>query len=229
VTRTAQPVPPSPTSNARQPVSPGLARAPSLPLPRRRRRRGLLAIAVVMVVLGALGAAFLATSLGETSSVIAVARAVPWGQELTAADLTEANVSSDPALEPIPWAERNQVIGMVATTTLTTGSLLTREALSATRLPPTGKQLVGVAVAQGQAPVTPLVPGDAVLLVPVSSDAGRTGSTTVSPVEGTVVSAGPVGTDGRRVVDVLVDESDGPDVAANAAAGGLAIIVVASR
>ena len=150
-------------------------------------------------------------------------------RSLTAADLAEANVSSDPALEPIPWAERNQVIGMVATTTLTTGSLLTRGALSTTRLPPTGKQLVGIAVAQGQAPVTPLVPGDAVLLVPVSGDAGGAGPTTVSPVEGTVVSSGPLGTDGRRVVDVLVDESDGPSVAASAAAGGLGIVVVASR
>jgi hypothetical protein len=182
-----------------------------------------------MVVLGALGAAFLATSLGETSSVIAVAREVPWGQELTAADLAEAHVVSDPELEPIPWTERDQMIGMVATTTLTSGSLLTRGAVSATRLPPTGKQLVGIPVAQGQAPVTPLAPGDAVLLVPVSGDAGGTGPTPVAPVEGTVVNSGAVGSDGRRVVDVLVDESDGPEVAASAAAGGLAIVLVASR
>jgi flagella basal body P-ring formation protein FlgA len=182
-----------------------------------------------MVVLGALGAAFLATSLRETNSVIAVAREVAWGQELTAADLAEASVSSDPALQPIPWTERNQVIGMVATTTLTTGSLLTREAISPTRLPPTGKQLVGIAVAQGQAPVTPLKPGDAVLLVPVSGDSSGAGQTTVSAVEGTVVKSGPVSTDGRRVVEVLVDESDGPRVAASAAAGSLAIVVVASR
>jgi hypothetical protein len=45
----------------------GLPRAPVLPPPRRRRRPALLALAVTMVVLGALGATYLATSLGQTS------------------------------------------------------------------------------------------------------------------------------------------------------------------
>src|SRR3954451_22143046 len=89
----------------------GLSRAPVLPPPRRRRRPALLALAVTMVILGALGAAYLATSLGRTSSVIAVAREVPWGQTLTAADLVEARISADPALQPIAYAERDQVIG----------------------------------------------------------------------------------------------------------------------
>src|SRR3712207_3312030 len=115
---------------------------PALTPPRRRRRPALLALALTMVVLGALGAAYLATSLGKTSPVIAVAREVPWGQQLTAADLVEARVSVDPALTPIPYAQRDQVIGMVAATTLTPGSLLTREALTEQLLPPVGQQLV---------------------------------------------------------------------------------------
>ncbi|HEX2297071.1 MAG TPA: SAF domain-containing protein, partial [Pseudonocardiaceae bacterium] len=130
----------------------GSSRAPALPPPRRRRRPALLALALTMVVLGALGAAYLATSLGETSPVIAVAREVPWGQQLTAADLVEARVSADPALTPIPYAQRDQVIGMVAATTLTPGSLLTREALTEQSLPPSGQQLVGVGVSAVQLP-----------------------------------------------------------------------------
>src|SRR3954451_8903354 len=85
----------------------GLPRAPALPPPRRRRRPALLALAVAMVVLGALGAAYLATALGQTSPVIAVAREVPWGRQITAADLVEARVSADPALDPIPYGERD--------------------------------------------------------------------------------------------------------------------------
>jgi hypothetical protein len=125
------------------------------------------------VVLGALGAAYLATSLGQTSPVIAVAREVAWGQTVTAADLVEARVSADPALVPIPYAERDQVIGMVAATTLTPGSLLTREALTEQPLPPPGQQLVGVGVSAVQLPTTPLRPGDDVLLVPVAGSGGR--------------------------------------------------------
>src|SRR3712207_8824186 len=83
----------------------GASRAPALPPPRRRRRPALLSLALAMVVLGALGAAYLATSLGQTSPVIAVAREVPWGQTVTAAHLVEARVSANPALAPIPYAE----------------------------------------------------------------------------------------------------------------------------
>ncbi len=208
----------------------GLPRAPVLPPPRRRRRPALLALAVSMVVLGALGATYLATSLGQTSPVIAIAREVPWGQPLTAADLVEARISADPALEPIPYVDRNQVIGLVAATTLKPGSLLTRDALTDQRLPAPGQQLIGVGVPPVQLPATPLRAGDDVLLVPVA--AGSVPATTegaASAVEATVVQTGAPGTDGLRVVDVLVDAADGPDVAARAAAGLIAIVVVAGE
>lgn len=210
----------------------GSARAPALPPPRRRRRPALLALALTMVVLGALGAAYLATSLGATSPVIAVAREVPWGQQLTAADLVEARVSADPVLTPIPYAQRDQVIGMVAATTLTPGSLLTREALTEQPLPPAGQQLVGVGVSAVQLPTTPLRPGDDVLLVPVAgSREAQSPAGPVAPrtVPATVVRSGSPGTDGLRVVDVLIDADDGPDVAARAAAGLVAIVVVAGE
>jgi hypothetical protein len=208
----------------------GLPRAPVLPPPRRRRRPALLALAVSMVVLGALGATYLATSLGQTTAVIAIAREVPWGQTLTAADLVEARISADPALEPIPYVDRDQVIGLVAATTLRPGSLLTRNALTDQRLPAPGQQLIGVGVSLVQLPTTPLRPGDDVLLVPVA--AGSAPATTEGGprvVEATVVKSGPPGTDGLRVVDVLVDAADGPDVAARAAAGLIAIVVVAGE
>ncbi len=210
----------------------GSSRAPALPPPRRRHRPALLALALTMVVLGALGAAYLATSLGATSPVIAVAREVPWGQQITAADLVEARVSVDPAVTPIPYAQRDQVIGMVAATTLTPGSLLTREALTEQPLPPVGQQLVGVGVSAVQLPTTPLRPGDDVLLVPVAGSGGAGAPAAVGtprPVAATVVRSGSPGTDGLRVVDVLVDAADGPDVAARAAAGLIAIVVVAGE
>jgi hypothetical protein len=208
----------------------GLPRAPVLPPPRRRRRPALMALAVSMVVLGALGATYLATSLGQTSPVIAIAREVPWGQPLTAADLVEARISADPALEPIPYVDRDQVIGLVAATALKPGSLLTRDALTDQRLPAPGQQLIGVGVSPVQLPTTPLRPGADVLLVPVA--AGSAPATTegaASVVEATVVQTGAPGTDGLRVVDVVVDAADGPDVAARAAAGLIAIVVVAGE
>ncbi len=207
----------------------GMSPAPVLPPPRRRRRPALLALAVAMVVVGALGAAHLATSLGETSSVIAVAREVPQGQMLTAADLVEARVPADPALAPIPYADRDRVIGLLAAGTLTRGSLLTADALTGQRLPPPGQQLVGIGVSAVQLPATALQPGDGVLLVSVAADGTADGAASAAPrtVAASVVTSGEPGTDGLRVVDVLVAAADGPDVAARAAAGQVAIVVVA--
>ncbi len=210
----------------------GLPRAPLLPGPRRRRRPALLALAAAMVVLGALGAAYLATSLGQTSAVIAVAREVPQGQTITAADLVEARVSPDPALTPIPFGDRDQVIGLLAATTLTQGSLLTAEAVTAERLPPPGQHLVGVGVSAMQLPTTALRPGDQVLLVPVAEDTApsTTPDTTAGAappeVPATVVGAGSPAPDGLRVIDVLVEAAEGPEVAARAAAGRIAIVLV---
>ncbi|TQN44092.1 SAF domain-containing protein [Blastococcus colisei] len=206
---------------------PGLSRAPTLFPPRRRRRPALLALAVAMVVLGALGASFVATSLGQTTSVVALTRAVPWGQKVTDADLVEARIAADPALSPIPYADRDEVIGMIAATDLTAGSLLTREALTDERFPPPGQHLVGVAVTTAQVPATPLRSGDEVLLVPMATEGmAPAGAPTPGPVQATVANTGPVGVDGLRVVDVLVDDVDGADVAARAAAGLVVIVVV---
>lgn len=212
-------------------VSPPLVKAPALPPPRRRRRPALLALAIVMIVLGALGAAYLATSLGRTSVVIAVARPVAWGQTITAADLVEARVPADPALTPIPYADREEVIGGTAAIDLVPGSLLTRDAVTDQRFPPLGQQLVGVGVSAAQLPATPLRPGEDVLLVALAADGGipDASGTAPSAVEATVLRSGEPGPDGLRVVDVLVDASDGPDVAARAAAGLIAIVVVAGE
>lgn len=206
---------------------PGLSRAPTLPPPRRRRRPALLALAVAMVVLGALGASFVASSLGQTTSVVALARVVPWGQTLTDADLVEARIAADPVLSPIPYADRDEVIGMIAATDLTAGSLLTREALTDERFPPPGQHLVGVAVTTAQLPATSLRSGDQVLLVPIASEGvAPDAAAAPGPVQATVANTGPVGVDGLRVVDVLVDDTDGADVAARAAAGLVVIVVV---
>ena len=210
-------------------VPPPLPQAPVLPPPRRRRRPALLALAVAMVVLGALGAAYLATSIGQTTSVIAVARPVAWGQTITAADLVEARIAADPALTPIPYTDLDQVIGRTAATDLLPGTLLTGGATTDQRLPPPGQQLVGIGLPAVQLPVTPLRPGDDVLLVPLSTDGQAAPTASTVTAAATVVRAGDPGTDGRRIVDVLVDEADGPDVAARSAAGLIALVVVAGE
>lgn len=199
-----------------------------LPGPRRRRQPKLVVLAVVLVAMGALGSVLLATGLGDRVSVVAVAAQVSSGDPIQRGDLVQARVSADPALQPIPWSEVDAILGMFAATNLVPGSLLTLEQVTAEQLPPDGMQLVGVAVPAGQLPATPLLAGDRVLLIPVALSESGLAADQGSPIEATVVRVGPVGVDGSRVVDVLVDDAEGRTVA-GLSAGGLLAIVLVSR
>ena len=210
-------------------ASPEMLAAPTMAPPRRRRQPRLLATAAVLMVLGALAAVWVVNAIGERVSVVAVAAEVRYGEVVERGDLVEAQFSVDEALSPVLFSEVDELVGMTAATDLLPGSLLTREQLTREQLPPDGSQLVGVAVPSGQLPATPLRPRDEVLLVPVIiADGSGSAEGLPSPYEGVVVTVGPVGVSGTRVVDVLVDDRDAADVASRGAASGLAI-VLASR
>lgn len=207
-------------------ASPEMLAAPEMKAPRRRRQPRMLALAVATMVLGALGAVWAVNALGERVSVVAVAEEVRYGEVVERADLVEAQISVDDALSPVLFADVNDLVGMIAATDLLPGTLLTRDQLTRDQLPPEGFRLVGVAAPAGQLPATELRPRDEVLLVPVSTADGSDSEEALpSPYEGVVVAVGPVGVDGSRVVDVLVDDQDAAAVASRGAAGGLAIVL----
>jgi len=217
-----------PGSNERlSAASPEMLAAPAISPPRRRRQPRLLALAVAMMVLGALGAVWAVTAFGGRVSVVAVAGEVRYGEVVERADLVEAQIASDAALAPVPFAQVDELVGMIAATDLLPGTLLTRDQLTSEQLPPEGSRLVGVAVPSGQLPATQLRPRDEVLLVPVVvAEGGGSVDGLPSPYLAVVVAIGPVGADGTRVIDVLVDDLDAVDVASRSAVRGLAIVLV---
>ena len=92
--------------------------------------------------------------------------------------------------------------------------------------------LVGIELKPAQLPARTLKPGDAVILVvvPPSSLAGvpdPQASSNSRPVTitATVAGAAPPETNGNVRVDVAVAQSDGPTVAAMAAAGRIVIVL----
>ena len=95
------------------------AAPPAVAPPRTRRRTGVLAAGVALVALGALGAAYLAQTVGGTVAVLAVVRDVAPGQVVQAADLTIADINTDPALSPVPADRLQSVIGQRAAAALT--------------------------------------------------------------------------------------------------------------
>jgi hypothetical protein len=200
---------------------------PALP---RRRRMGLLALGIVLVVVGAVVGYLVVATTGVTRPYLAMSHDVPYGGVITADDLTVVNINPAAGLSVVPAADSRQVIGLHATTDLHAGTLLSRSEVAAVTVPAPGQQVLALDLEPGQLPGSITV-GGAVLLaiVPDSTsgvpDPNATGNASTTTIQATVV-AGPVTeSDGNVRVDVAVDATDAPTVAAMSAAGRIVLIV----
>lgn len=202
--------------------------APILPQPKRRRRPAILIAGVLLVAVGAVTAYSLAAASTHRTSVIALAADIAWGETITAADIVEAQIVTDPALQPIAWPDRLQVIGQLAAIDLPAGSLLTTRGVMGEQVPSEGQALVGVAVKVGQMPATTLAPGQQVRVSHTAAkQIGDDGAT--ASVSAVVYRIGELDAAGGRTIDVLVAETDADTVAGWSATGSASIVVVAGR
>lgn len=200
---------------------------------RRRVSRRSLALSILVVLLGGLGAYSAGELLTAHTDVLAVARDVPVGSPLTAEDLVVASVTSDPHLSPIPAEQLPQVIGLVAQVPLARGELLTQAQVGAAAGLPTGEVLVALPLQEGQFPVSGLVPGQHVLVVATPGSSAVTVPAAVDvetdepSVEAVVVEVGAVNpTTQVTVVDVRLPEEQGASMAGLASTGRLALVVL---
>jgi hypothetical protein len=202
-------------------VRPGQLR----PLP-RRRRPGMIALAVALIGVGILGGAALFQRVNHQVPVLLVTTAVPAGSTVTAADLSTTSIVLGAGLKAIPAGQEHQVVGLVAATALRPGTLLAASELTTTLPPSRSQQLVPVALKPSQLPASGLEPGDQVIVV-----SAPPGSNNVAPQPGPsipglveAVSVRP-DQDGNDVVDLLVAAANGTDLAREAAAGNIALVV----
>ncbi|MET8041552.1 SAF domain-containing protein [Micromonospora sp. NPDC005215] len=131
----------------------------------RRVRPGLLGLAVLLIALGGLGAAFAVTSVRATGSYLAVARPVEVGREVTAADLITVQVAGGQGLRPVPAGRLDEVVGKRAAVTLVPGTLLTLGQITDNPLLGPDQQQIALGLKTAQVPARQLHPGDKVLLV----------------------------------------------------------------
>jgi hypothetical protein len=198
---------------------------PLAPLPKSRRRPALLALAACLMAVGVLTGGVLVNGAGDRQSVLAVARAVAFGQVITADDLTRAEVSHDPAVATVPSSDLGQIVGRVAVTNLTPGSLLTRAAASDVAPPTQGQVLVAIAVPASRMPAGSLQPGDRVLVVNTPAAGADPPTLPPTTIAATVVRLGAPDINGLTVVDVTVATADGPALAARSATGRIALVL----
>lgn len=204
--------------------------SPLMPLPRRRRPMMIVA-AALLIGLGILISVALYQRVNREVQVLVVQRDVAAGSVITAADLGTASIAAT-GVSDIPAQQRNQVIGLVAASSLHPGMLLAATDLVTSLPPPPGKVLVAVSMRPSALLASGVAVGDHITLIATpgvigeNSSAGSPNDSLVTPVAGVVqaVDATP-NQDGEVVVDVLVPTGAGAAVLQQDSTGQIGLIV----
>ncbi|MQA95044.1 MAG: hypothetical protein GEV11_10490, partial [Streptosporangiales bacterium] len=201
---------------------------------RRERRPALAALAVLLIIGGALVSAMLVIRSGDRESVIAIARPVAAGQRIPPDALREVQVSADSGVATVPWAQRGEVVRFYAKVGLVPGALLSRQMVAAGADIGGGNVVVGLALKPGQLPAAGLRPGDRVrayAVRPVGSAGQSDQGGTVLADSGTVYDVRSddrmrAGSSGTVSVSVVVPAGDAPALANAASAGAVAVALL---
>ncbi|WBB82447.1 SAF domain-containing protein [Micromonospora sp. WMMD882] len=191
-------------------------------------RPGLLGLAVLLIALGGLGAAFAVTSVRATGTYLAIARPVAVGAELSRDDLMSVQVAGGQGLKPIDVDRIDEMLGKRAAVTLTPGTLLTEAQLTDEPMLGSGQQQLALGVKPYGVPSRKLRPGDKVQLMsmPAKTTDGRTTSSSTR-FNATVVDSDTSDTSIVTVYLVLATR-DVPAVVALAAEQRVAIVLTGS-
>lgn len=157
------------------------------PGPPRQRRPALAALALLLIVGGALLAGVLALRMDSREAVLVARTDIAPGTQITEEMLAEAQVASD-TLHTIDVEQAAQVVGTYATTTIPADSLVEESSLSAEAPVSGDRAVVAVALNPALTP-TDLTSGDLVEVVRVSgSSGGGSSNQATSLTEGLVLS-----------------------------------------
>lgn len=199
-----------------------------LPQQARQRRPALAALAVLLVLGGALVTTLLVMRADERISVIRITKKIGAGQRFDRGVLQEALIADD-GVAYWSWLQRDQVAATVATVTVLPGTLLTRPMAAANGSGAVGGKSVrvGLALKPGQAPYD-LRRGEHVQLIHVPARRPNSEPPTLVAEEAVVESVSYTSESASQAT-VIVDSAVAPVVAAYAFNGEIAIAVVRAQ
>ncbi|GAA4231855.1 SAF domain-containing protein [Streptosporangium album] len=213
--------------NAERQGSAGALSGPAsrkLPVPPRERRPALAALALLLILGGALATTLLVLRSGDRVSAIQITQQVGTGQRIPLAAMQEVQIA-DTGIGYVSYADRPRVAENYARVTLLPGTLLTREMVvsSSAELGP-GKARVGLALKPGQLP-SGLAQGDRVQVIHVPGRGGAADAQGRVLAQAALVQS--VGTSGRNgpsgQVTIIVDATVSPTITAYASNGEIAL------
>ncbi|GAA1929784.1 hypothetical protein GCM10009837_64390 [Streptomyces durmitorensis] len=222
------------------PVQPAVGER--LPAPPRERKPALAALAVLLILVGALGATVLVLRAGERVEVVKVTAEIPAGESVSDSNITSVMVADDASINYVKWSQVDGLRKLKATNTIPKGAVAVGEMFSSKSGLPAGKSAVGVSLKEGQYPASGLKSGDSVDVYQVGdsassgSDKETGGSAGTGASDSPIVSAAQVRTvadksdatvsTGALGVTLLVDTADAAAVTRAASAGAVALVQV---
>lgn len=138
-------------------------RLPSAP---RERKPALAALAVLLILAGALATMVLVNRSGNRVSAIEITRTVAAGTKIEPQDMAEVRVAADSSLNYVLYSQAGAVAGRYAGTTLVAGSVLVQQMLGSSQdqALKSGQAMIGFLLKEGQYPAGQLRPGDLIEL-----------------------------------------------------------------
>lgn len=198
-----------------------------LPAPVRDRRPALAALALLLVIGGALTSALIAYRSGDRVDVLVAREDIEVGQIVQEGDFSIARVAADGAAT-VRAAAAGNFYGTSATTRIPAGTMLNNTMfLAASSVQPPGSVVVGVVLSPNQRPATVLRSGDVVrvFLVPREASGVVQGTVLASAVRVVDVDTAAAGDTLR--VSLLIPEGPATAIVTAAATGNVALTALA--
>nr|WBO79687.1 hypothetical protein SBE_003403 [Streptomyces sp. SBE_14.2] len=143
-----------------------------LPTPPRERKPALAALAVLLILVGALGATMLVLQAGDRVEVVKVTKEIQAGQSVTDSDVTSVLVAKDDSIRYVKWTQLKSLKELKAKSTIYAGTVVIGDMFTDEVRVSEGKATVGLSLKAGQYP-TGLKAGDTVAAYRVGANASR--------------------------------------------------------
>ncbi|MFG2312348.1 hypothetical protein ACGFS9_27320 [Streptomyces sp. NPDC048566] len=211
-----------------------------LPTPPRERKPALAALAVLLILVGALGATMLVLRAGDRVEVVKVTGEIQAGESV-GNRVQSVLVADDPDINYVKWSQLGQLRKLKAKSTIYKGTVVIGDMFSVGASLPEGKASVGVSLKEGQYPAG-IKTGDTVAVYRVGDEGSGSRGSSASAAAGSSSGDGPLveqakvasvkaGSDStisstNLPVTLIVDSADAAAVAQASSAGKVALVLV---
>lgn len=213
-----------------------------LPTPPRERKPALAALAVLLILVGALGATMLVLQAGDRIEVVKVTKEIQAGESV-GDNVTSVMVAADESINYVKWEQLGTLKTLKAKSTIYPDTVVMGQMFAKAATLPAGKASVGLALKEGHYPAD-IKAGDIVSAYRVgatggsgsNNSEGNSGTGGTSSSGGALVDDARVNTvaedddatvsTGNLSLTLLVDQADAAALASAAAAGEVAIVHV---